>query len=194
MRRTAYGQDDIRPETVVQDMITQHLKDRAFYYTNIFTAQWLRDPQWLQSHPEDQALPDGFLWRLVGSKGLNYAFTTQRLNRLWDTYRLRDMEPPERGYWDEYTDVMKDSYGIGYDFTGYFALMNHMSGAVIPVNNMKTTSSLTTACTQRRGSTSPNSSTTSTVRMPERSHRALTWVPHQRPMPGRRANASGWWS
>lgn len=126
LRRTAYGQDDIRPETVVQDMITQHLKDRSFYYTNIFTAQWLRDPQWLQAHPEDQALPDGFLWRLVGSKGLNYAFTSQRLNWLWDTYRLRDMEPPERGYWDEYTDVMKDSYGIGYDFTGYFALMNHM--------------------------------------------------------------------
>ena len=36
------------------------------------------------------------------------------------------MDAPDRGYWDEYTDVMKDSYGIGYDFTGYFAYMNKM--------------------------------------------------------------------
>jgi tetratricopeptide (TPR) repeat protein len=36
------------------------------------------------------------------------------------------MDVSDRGYWDEYTDVMKDSYGIGFDFTGYFALMNKM--------------------------------------------------------------------
>jgi tetratricopeptide (TPR) repeat protein len=36
------------------------------------------------------------------------------------------MEAPDRGYWDEYTDVMKDSYGIGYDFTGYFGYMNKL--------------------------------------------------------------------
>jgi cytochrome c-type biogenesis protein CcmH/NrfG len=36
------------------------------------------------------------------------------------------MEPENRGYWDEYTDVMKDSYGIGHDFAGYFAYMNKM--------------------------------------------------------------------
>jgi polyphosphate kinase 2 (PPK2 family) len=46
-------------------------------------------------------------------------FTSRRMNVLWDTYRLRDMDPPERGYWDEYTDVMKDSYGIGLRVHGY---------------------------------------------------------------------------
>jgi len=109
---------DVRPETVVQDMINQHAQDRSFYFTNIFTAPWMQK--------EDPALPEGFLWRMVKTKNLNYAFTSRRLNVLWDTYRLRDMEPPERGYWDEYTDVMKDSYGIGFDFTGYFALINKM--------------------------------------------------------------------
>jgi hypothetical protein len=118
MRTDAYGREDIRPETVVQDMIDQHAKDRSFYFTNIFTAPWMRD--------KNQSLPEGFLWRMINTKNLNYAFTSSRLNLLWSTYRLRDMEDPTRGYWDEYTDVMKDSYGIGYDFTGYFAYMNKM--------------------------------------------------------------------
>ncbi len=118
LRKDIYGRDDIRPETVVQDMIEQHAKDRSFYFTNIFTAPWMRQ--------KNQALPEGFLWRIVTTKDLNYPFTSQRLNLLWDTYRLRDMDAPARGYWDEYTDVMKDSYGIGFDFSGYFAYMNKM--------------------------------------------------------------------
>ena len=57
-------------------------------------------------------------------KGPELPLHHRALNELWSTYRLRNMEPETRGYWDEYTDVMKDSYGIGHDFTGYFAFMN----------------------------------------------------------------------
>jgi hypothetical protein len=118
LKRDIYGREDVRPEVVVQDMIDQHAQDRSFYFTNIFTAPWMRQ--------NNAAIPDGFLWRLIKTKNLNYGFTSARLNALWDTYRLRYLDYPERGYWDEYTDVMKDSYGIGYDFTGYFGLMNKM--------------------------------------------------------------------
>ncbi len=119
MKTDPYGRVDIRPETVVQDMIDQHAKDRSFYYTNIFTAQWMREKN-------PSSMPDGFLWRIANTKDLNYPFTSARLNELWGTYRLRNINPEDRGYWDEYTDVMKDSYGIGHDFTGYFAYMNKM--------------------------------------------------------------------
>jgi hypothetical protein len=118
MRKDVYGRDDIRPEVVVQDMIDQHAKDRSFYFTNIFTAPWMRE--------KNPAMPEGFLWRMTNTLDLGYQVTSDRINQLWDTYRLRDMEAPERGYWDEYTDVMKDSYGIGFDFTGYYAYMNKM--------------------------------------------------------------------
>jgi hypothetical protein len=118
MRKDIYGHEDIRPETVVQDMIDQHAKDRSFYFTNIYTAPWMRE--------KNPSMPEGFLWRMIKTKGLDYPFTSARLNLLWSTYRLRNMDYPDRGYWDEYTDVMKDSYGIGYDFTGYLALMNKM--------------------------------------------------------------------
>jgi hypothetical protein len=111
--------DDIRPETVVQDMINQHGSERSFYYTNIYTAQWMRDKNPL-------ALPDGFLWRISNTLDLGYPFTSARMNELWSTYRLRNIEPEDRGYWDEYTDVMKDSYGIGHDFSGYYAYMHGM--------------------------------------------------------------------
>jgi hypothetical protein len=107
---------DIRPETVVQDMINAHSNEKSFYYTNIFTASWMRD--------KNASVPEGFMWRMINSKDLGYPFTSDRLTQLWSTYRLRDMDEPDRGYWDEYTDVMKDSYGIGFDFTGYFGLMN----------------------------------------------------------------------
>ncbi len=118
LRRDIYQHDDIRPETVVQDIIDQHAEDRSFYFTNIYTAPWMRE--------KNPSVPEGFLWRIVKTKDLNYAFSTDRLNKTWSTYRLRNMTAPDRGYWDEYTDVMKDSYGIGYDFTGYFSLMNKM--------------------------------------------------------------------
>jgi hypothetical protein len=119
LRRDQYGREDIRPETVVQDMIDQHKNERSFYFTNIFTASWMREKN-------PQCLPEGFLWRMAATKNLNYPLLSSRINVLWDTYRLRSMEEPGRGYWDEYTDVMKDSYGIGFDFTGYFAYMNGM--------------------------------------------------------------------
>lgn len=127
LRRDQMGREDIRPETVVQDIIEQHAKDRSFYFTNIFTAPWMRE--------KNQALPEGFLWRMVNTKNMSYPFTSSRLNLLWDTYRLRSMDEG-RGYWDEYTDVMKDSYGIGFDFTGYFGYMNQMPDlAVWSFNN-----------------------------------------------------------
>ncbi len=109
---------DVRPETVVQNMIDVHAKDRSFYFTNIFTAPWMRD--------KNPALPEGFMWRMIKTKGMDYAFTSARLNQYWSTYRLRNLDVPDRGYWDEYTDVMKDSYGIGHHFTGLFAYMNQM--------------------------------------------------------------------
>ncbi len=118
IRTDNMGHPQIMPEVVVQDMIDQHAKERPFYFTNIFTAKWMQD--------KDPAIPEGFLWRIVATKGMNYAFTSQRLNVLWDSYRLRNLDDPDRGYWDEYTDVMKDSYGIGYDFTGLFAYLNNM--------------------------------------------------------------------
>lgn len=124
MRIDQYGREDIRPETVVQDMIDQHAQDRSFYFTNIFTAQWMRE--------KNPAMPEGFLWRMIKTKDLGYPFTTDRLNLLWDTYRLRYLDAPERGYWDEYTDVMKDSYGIGYDFAGYFAYLPPPQGMGYP--------------------------------------------------------------
>ncbi|HUO57182.1 MAG TPA: DUF2723 domain-containing protein [bacterium] len=118
MRHDAIGREDIRPETVVQDMIDQHANDRSFYFTNIFTAPWMRD--------KNESLPDGFLWRMIKTKNLGYPFSSARSNWLWSTYRLRCLDAPERGYWDEYTDVMKDSYGIGHDFSGYYCFMQKM--------------------------------------------------------------------
>ncbi|HJT25046.1 MAG TPA: tetratricopeptide repeat protein, partial [bacterium] len=103
----------------------QHANDRSFYFTNIFTAQWMRE--------KNPALPEGFLWRMIKTKNLGYPFSTDRLNLLWSTYRLRSLDAPERRYWDEYTDVMKDSYGIGYDFAGYFAYLPPPQGMGAPL-------------------------------------------------------------
>lgn len=111
---------DVRPETVVQDMINYRGKERSFYFTNIFTAPWIRE--------RNPSIPEGFLWRIFNTRDQNYAFTASNANRLWSGYRLRYLDAPERGYWDEYTDVMKDSYGIGHDFAGYFAAVNPSVG------------------------------------------------------------------
>ena len=110
--------DDIRPQTVVQNMITQHAQERSFYYTNIFTANWMR-----QQNP---SMTEGFLWRITNTKDLEAPFSPARTDLLWSGYRLRCLDEPERGYWDEYTDVMKDSYGIGHDFMGYYCFNNGM--------------------------------------------------------------------
>jgi len=109
---------DIRPQTVCQNMITQHAQDRSFYYTNIFTAPWMRQ--------QNASMSEGFMWRITTTKNLGYPFTVAEANYLWSSYRLRWLDAPERGYWDEYTDVMKDSYGIGHDFMGYFCASNGM--------------------------------------------------------------------
>ena len=109
---------DVRPQTVVQDMIKFHAQERSFYFTNIFTAPWMRD--------QNPSMPEGFMWRITSTKGMGFPLTTERMNLLWGSYRLRSLDPPDRGYWDEYTDVMKDSYGIGLDFSGYFFHSNHL--------------------------------------------------------------------
>jgi hypothetical protein len=108
--------NNVNPEVVVQNMINMHGNQRPFYFTNIFTAPWIR-----QKNP---ALPEGFLWRLTNTKNMNFPLTSRHLNLLWSGYCLHDLNPPRRRYWDPYTDVMKDSYGIGFDFTGYYALAN----------------------------------------------------------------------
>lgn len=110
--------EDIRPQTVVQNMITQHAKERSFYFTNIFTAPWMR-----QQNP---SMTEGFMWRITSTKDLDFPFTVERNNYYWSTYRLRWLDEPDRGYWDEYTDVMKDSYGIGHDFMGYYCAQSGM--------------------------------------------------------------------
>jgi len=111
---------DVRPETVVQDMINYRGAERSFYFTNIFTAPWMRE--------KNPSIPEGFMWRIFNTKGQNFPFTAEHVNLLWRGYRLRCLDAPERGYWDEYTDVMKDSYGIGHDFGGYFASVNPTVG------------------------------------------------------------------
>jgi len=108
---------DRRPEAVTHDLIQGLAGERSFYSTNIYPSNWL-----MQNYP---VAPDGLLWRLTNTKGQNFAFDTGRVNQLWSRYQLRNLDPPQRKYWDEYTDVMKDSYGMAASFTGDFAMMNH---------------------------------------------------------------------
>jgi len=109
---------DIRPQTVVQNMIDQHASERSFYYTNIATAPWM--PQWNLSASE------GLLWRVADAKKTSEEFSVERINRLWSGYRLRSLDPPACGHWDEYTDVMKDSYGVGLTLLGPYCLVRGM--------------------------------------------------------------------
>ncbi len=64
------------------------------------------------------------LWRLADTRGQNFAFNSTRLNQLWSGYDLRNLGPPKGKYWDDYTDVMKDSYGQACSFIGYLAMNN----------------------------------------------------------------------
>ena len=109
-------QGDVRPDVAVETMIHSHSSDHPFYVTNIFPqgAAWL----W-KSHV---LAPDGMLWRLADTHGQDFAFTSRRVNGLWSGYKLRNLDPPERKYWDDYTDVMKDAYGQACSFTGDFAM------------------------------------------------------------------------
>ncbi len=109
-------QGDGPADAVVEDMIHFHGSERPFYVTNIYPqgAAWL----W-KAHP---LVPDGMLWRLADTRGQNFAFNSTRLNQLWSGYDLRNLGPPKGKYWDDYTDVMKDSYGQACSFTGYMAM------------------------------------------------------------------------
>ncbi len=109
---------DIRPQTVVQNMINFHAQERSFYFTNIFTASWMQE--------QNPATPEGMMWRIPNTKDLGYPLTSDRIDRLWSTYRIRWVDEPDRGYWDEYTDVMKDSYGIGPDYLGRMFLSSRL--------------------------------------------------------------------
>jgi tetratricopeptide (TPR) repeat protein len=109
-------QGDGPPDRAVEGMIHDHGSQRPFYVTNIFPqgAAWL----W-KFHP---LVPDGMLWRLADTQGQNFAFNSARLNQLWSRYDLRNLGPPKGKYWDDYTDVMKDSYGQACSFTGEAAM------------------------------------------------------------------------
>ncbi len=113
-------QGDYPPDAVVEEMIKEKAAEHPFYVTNIYPqgAAFL----W-GNHP---LVPDGMLWRLADTQGQNFAFNTSRVNQLWSQYQLRNLQVPERKYWDDYTDVMKDAYGQACSFTGEFAMANHM--------------------------------------------------------------------
>ena len=109
-------QGDGPPDVAVENMIQVHGSERPFYVTNIF----LQGAAWLgKDHP---MVPDGLLWRLADTQGQNFAFNSARLNQLWSNYDLRNLGPPKDKYWDDYTDVMKDSYGQACSFTGAMAM------------------------------------------------------------------------
>jgi tetratricopeptide (TPR) repeat protein len=110
--------DDLRPQTVVQNMINQHASERSFYFSSIFIAPWL-----FQGNP---CMAEGFVWRLLATKDLNGPFSVERTNQLWSSFRLRCLDEPSRGHWDEYSDIMKDSYGLGSELMGYDRLRNGM--------------------------------------------------------------------
>ncbi len=117
-----YLQGNVPAWTAVGQMVRQHGQERPFYTTNIDfptgDTAWLGRPSpWL---------PDGLLWKLPGTQGQNFAFDTARVNELWSQYELRNLQPGERKYWDDYTDVMKDSYGQACSFTGDFAMASHL--------------------------------------------------------------------
>ena len=114
--KTPLEGDVPQSELAVESMLHFHSAERAFYVTNIYPqgAAWL----W-KNH---RMVPDGFLWRLADTHGQNFAFNSGRVNELWSGYHLRNLDPTERKYWDEYTDVMKDSYGQACSFTGDFAM------------------------------------------------------------------------
>ncbi len=109
-------QGDGPSDTVVEDMIQAHGSQRPFYVTNIF----IQGAAWLGK--DHLMVPDGLLWRLADTQGQNFAFNSARLNQLWSNYDLRNLGPPKGKYWDDYTDVMKDSYGQACSFTGDVAM------------------------------------------------------------------------
>ena len=109
---------DVPPWNVVGEMVRLHGVERSFYTTNIDFPSG--DTAWMaKAFPW---LPDGVMWRMANTRGQSYAFNSARVNQLWSQYQLRNLNPPERKYWDDYTDVMRDSYGQACSFTGQTAM------------------------------------------------------------------------
>jgi hypothetical protein len=98
-------------QTIVQDLVKYKANQRPLYFTNIFTPMWLL-------HPEN-TIPEGFLWRIKTSKGLNFADDTQNVNRLWGSYRMGGLDSSQ-GYWDDPTTILKDSYGFALELSGSY--------------------------------------------------------------------------
>jgi len=117
--RTAFHGDE-RSDAAVEELLRSNAGGHAFYVTNIF-------PQGAAFLWRDHALaPDGMLWRLEDTKGQDFAFTSGRVNQLWSKYQLRNLHQAGKKYWDDYTDVMKDSYGQACSYTGDYAMVNRM--------------------------------------------------------------------
>jgi hypothetical protein len=98
-------------KTIILDLVKYKANQRPMYFTNIFTPMWLL-------HPEN-TIPEGFLWRIKTSRGLNFPDDTQNVNRLWGTYRMSGLDS-NAGYWDDPTTILKDSYGFALELSGSY--------------------------------------------------------------------------
>jgi len=110
------GAEGTPAQTLVQDVLNRHAPERSFYYTNVSMPEWMRQ--------QNRALVDGQLWRILSSKDLGFGFTTERVNLLASKSRARGLDAGGRGYWDEYSETLKDTWGTGWDFMGYDCYYN----------------------------------------------------------------------
>ena len=93
-------------KTIALDLVRYKGNTRPFYFTNIFTPMWLLNPQ--------NTIPEGFLWRMKTTLGLNFADDTKNANRLWGSYHLDSLDK-SRGYWDDASTILMDSYGFALE-------------------------------------------------------------------------------
>jgi tetratricopeptide (TPR) repeat protein len=103
-------------EPFIQNMIDRRAGGLSFYFTNVATPPWIG--------AKNPSVPEGLLWRILKTRNLGYPFTSAGLNQFWETCRLRYLNPPERGYWDDYTEYVKNTYGLSLLVAGHFALQN----------------------------------------------------------------------
>ncbi len=107
------------PEDIVRMLVGMHGPEVPFYYTNCSTPQWLGK--------DNASIPDGMLWRMAKTKGLDFPVTASRLNELWGTYRIRQLDPGPKGYWDEFSDYIRVYvYDYAQEFMGLYAYQNQM--------------------------------------------------------------------
>jgi hypothetical protein len=99
-------------KAIVLDLVKYKANQRPMYFTNIFTPMWLL-------HPEN-TIPEGFLWRIKTSRGLDFADDSRNVDRLWGSYRMEGLDPG-LGYWDDPTTILKDSYGFALELSGSFS-------------------------------------------------------------------------